>query len=317
LILQCGKCGAEAPEELGYCLNCRTRFIPRNTYDLQLSDFAYGPDQNAIVSLKVTGPLPYIIKNLTVTDIEKRMLSKLSREAHRVTHPSALDSMIRQCATTLGLESLPDAFVVEGGEPNAFTFGSEEKACLVVYSSLLESVNEIEQMAVLGHELGHVRSGHMLYHTLAEVLGRGASLSASFFGLNILSIPIQLALLSWHRESEVTADRASLLVVNDVDAVTSLLRKLALLPDSVSDNSVVGDPGVLESASELLRTHPILSKRIKLVNEFAKSSEFFRAKKKIELQQTVLRGLLPFCRYCGTKKNSETLFCPTCRKAQV
>jgi Zn-dependent protease with chaperone function len=317
LILHCGKCGAEAPEELGFCVNCKTRFIPRNAYDLQLSDFAYGPDQSAIESLKVTGPLPYIIKNLTVTDLEKKMLSKLSREAHRVTYPSLLDTMIRHCAMTLGLDSLPDVFVVEGGEPNAFTFGSEEKACLVVYSSLLESANEIEQMAVLGHELGHVKSGHMLYHTLAEVLGRGASLSASFFGLNIISIPIQLALLSWHRESEVTADRASLLVVRDVDVVTSLLRKLALSPDSVVEQNVAGEPGVLESVSELFRTHPILSKRIKLVKEFAKSSEFLRAKKKIELQQTVLRGLLPFCRYCGTKKTSETLFCPACRKAQV
>jgi Zn-dependent protease with chaperone function len=157
----------------------------------------------------------------------------------------------------------------------------------------------------------------MLYHTLAEVLGRGASLSASLFGLNIVSIPIQLALLSWHRESEVTADRASLLVVKNVDAVTSLLKKLALSPNPADGRNVVGEPGMLESASELFRTHPILSKRIKLVKEFANSSEFLRAEKKIELQQTVLRGLLPFCRYCGTKKTSEALFCPSCRKAQV
>jgi len=317
LILRCGKCGVETPEELGFCTNCKTRFIPRNVYDLQLSDFAYGPDQRAIESLKVTGPLPYIIKNLTVADLEKRMLSKLSQEAHQVTYPSTLDAMIRKCATTLALDSLPDAFVVEGGAPNAFTFGSEEKACLVVYSSLLESADEFEQTAVLGHELGHVKSGHMLYHTLAEVLGRGASLSASLFGLNILSIPIQLALLSWHRESEVTADRASLLVVKDVNVVTSLLKKLALSPNPVGEQNVPSEPGVLESASELFRTHPILSKRIKLVREFASSSEFLRAKKKIELQQTVLRGLLPFCRYCGTKKASEALFCPSCRKAQV
>ena len=317
MILHCGKCGAEAPEELGFCINCKTRFIPRNAYDLQLSDFAYGPDQSAIESLKVTGPLPYIIKNLTVTDLEKRMLSKLSQEAHRVTYPSALDSIIRKCATTLALDSIPDVFVVDGGAPNAFTFGSEEKACLVVYSSLLESANENELTAVLGHELGHIKSGHMLYHTLAEVLGRGASLSASLFGLNIISIPIQLALLSWHRESEVTADRASLLVVKDVNVVTALLRKLALSPNPVGEQNIADEPGMLESASELFRTHPILSKRIKLVREFANSNEFLRAEEKIELERTVLHGLLPFCRFCGTKKTSEALFCPTCRRAQV
>ena len=155
----------------------------------------------------------------------------------------------------------------------------------------------------------------MLYHTLAEVLGRGASLSASFLGLNIISIPIQLALLSWHRESEVTADRASLLTVNNVEVVISLLKDLAYSHDQGHQQLLGNDPGVLESASELFRTHPLLSKRVRLVKEFASSPEFAMAKKKIEIQRRIIRGLLPFCRYCHAKKDSETLFCPSCGRA--
>ncbi len=302
---------------MGFCSNCRTRFTPRNKYDLHWSDFAYGPDKSAIEALKVTGPLPYLLKNLTAADLEKRMLSALSQEAHRVTYPSALDSMIRKCALTLALDSLPDVFVVEGGAPNAFTFGSEERACVVTDSSLLRLADENQLMAVLGHELGHIKSGHMLYHTLAEILGGGVSLSASFFGLNVLSIPIQLALLSWHRESEITADRASLLVVNDVEVVQSLLKNLAMSHGSLSREGIETSPSLVDVASELFQTHPMLSKRLKLVEEFAHSSQFELARRKINLQQSLLPALLPFCRYCGARKASEVLFCPSCGRTQA
>ena len=302
---------------MGFCPTCRIRFTPKNRYDLQWSDFAYGPDQSAIEALKVTGPLPYIVKNLTAGDLEKRMLSALSQEAHRVTHPSTLDAMIRKCALSLALGYLPQLFVTEGGPPNAFTFGSEENPCIVLDASLLRLANQDELMAVLGHESGHVKSGHMLYHTLAEILAGGASLSASLFGLNILTVPIQLGLLAWHRESEVTADRASLLVVKDVGVVQSLLKKLALSYHSHNHGEVGNNYGVVDLASELFQTHPMLSKRLTLVREFAGSNEFQLARRKIELQQSLRPGLLPFCRYCEAKKAPEILFCPSCGKSQV
>ena len=317
MILRCGKCNTEAPEEIGFCPKCRQRFIPKNKYDLQWSDFAYGPDKSAIEALKVTGPLPYFLKNLTAADLEKRMLAALSREAHRVSYPSTLGAMIRKCAMALALDFLPDLFIVEGGGPNAFTFGSEENPCIVIDASLMTLANENELMAVLGHESGHVKSGHMLYHTLAEILAGGASLSASLFGLNFLAVPIQLTLLSWHRESEITADRASLLVVQKVAVVQSLLKKLALSQNPRSHENGEKDHGVVDWASELFQTHPMLSKRLKLAKEFALTNEFQLARQKIEVQQSLLKGLLPFCRYCGRKKFSEELFCPSCGKAQV
>jgi len=67
----------------------------------------------------------------------------------------------------------------------------------------------------------------MLYHTLVE-LGGGIRFSASYLGLGILTLPVRLALLSWHRQSEVTADRASLLAVNDIGVINSFMNKLAL-----------------------------------------------------------------------------------------
>ena len=320
LELICRKCGTKTPEELGFCRNCRTRLIPRTRYDLDAGDFAYPPDLSAIETIKVTGALPYIVKRLTLGDFEKTLSSKLRSEAREVTYPSYIDMLVRQCATLLSIEFQPETFILEGGQPNAFTFGSEEQAYLVMDSSLPTMLTPPELMAVIAHELGHVKSGHMMYHTLAEVLGGGISLSASLMGLDVLSIPLRFALLSWHRESEVTADRAGLLAVNDIKVIGSLLPKLASSRGATmvdQPNVQKRDVGMLETLGELFRTHPLDSNRFKLAEEFWKSQEFRNARRKIELHQKLLKGLVPVCRYCGEAKSTEDMFCPECGRCQT
>lgn len=85
---------------------------------------------------------------------------------------------------------------MEDARPNAFTFGSEDHASVVVSSGTLNLLTEHELSALFGHELGHVKSGHMLYHTVAEILGGGIGASASFLCLSIVTVPVRLALLS-------------------------------------------------------------------------------------------------------------------------
>jgi Zn-dependent protease with chaperone function len=146
--------------------------------------------------IKATGVFPYLVKNLALPNLEKELSSRLSREAHRVTYPSEVDALVRQCAIAMSADSLPEAFIMEDARPNAFTFGSEDHASVVVSSGTLNLLTEHELSALFGHELGHVKSGHMLYHTVAEILGGGIGASASFLGLSIVTVPVRLALLS-------------------------------------------------------------------------------------------------------------------------
>ena len=249
------------------------------------------------------------------------MLSRISETAHKVTYPSDLDALVRKCATLLSVEFMPEVFILERNNSNAFTFGSEDHAFVFVDSSLLTMLTSGELMALFGHELGHVKSGHMTYHTLAEALGGGISLSASLLGLDVLSIPIRFALLSWYRESEVTGDRASLLVVNDINVVRSLMNKLILAQGGVSSSLDLDigkrNVGMIESVSELFRTHPVWSNRLRFLKDFSVSEEFLRARQKIELRQSLIRGLIPICRFCGAKKLVEELFCPSCGRCQT
>jgi Zn-dependent protease with chaperone function len=318
LEVECPKCRLRSSEELLYCRNCRTRLIPRSKYDLDLRDYAYKPDLDAIETVKATGFIPYLLKRFTVADLERRMLSTLSTEALRVQYPSDLDLLVRGCASELCLDSLPEVFVVNDTQPNAFTFGSEDHAYLVLVSNLLRILSTQELIAVIGHEFGHIKSGHMLYHTLAEVLAGGIGVSASLLGLNAISIPLSLTLLSWHRESEVTADRASLLLANDINVLERLLLKFAgSEPMSPDQTKIEERVGMLEAVGELFRTHPIVSNRYKLADEFWKSQEFRRARQKIERRQKLVGALTPVCRFCGKGKQIEDLFCPSCRKSQV
>jgi len=272
--------------------------------------------------IKATGVLPYLVKNLALPDLEKDLLSKLSSEAHRATYPSRVDALVRECAIALSVDTLPETLVVEGARPNAFTFGSEDHAYVVVTSGILKLLTERELSALFGHELGHVKSGHMLYHTVAEILGGGIGASASFLGLSIVTVPVRLALLSWHRESEVTADRGSLLIVNDLSVMRSLLTKLALWSSGdvlSSEKFDIGREkvGMLESASELLRTHPLYVNRFRHIRDFSESEEFVRARQKIQTRLGLHRALIPVCRFCGATKPVEALFCPACERCQT
>jgi Zn-dependent protease with chaperone function len=53
--------------------------------------------------------------------------------------------------------------------PNAYTTGFTHPV-VVVTSGLLEIVDDEELQFILGHELGHVKCGHVLYMTMAEYL---------------------------------------------------------------------------------------------------------------------------------------------------
>jgi Zn-dependent protease with chaperone function len=305
-------------EEVRFCLNCRASLIPKSAYDLTVSDFAYKPDFDAMATMNATGPLPYILKNLTLANLENAMRSKLSAVGQRVAYPCELDAITRHCAVLLSIEHLPEVFITDGDELNAFTFGSEDQAYVVIDASLLRALTQLELTAVIAHELGHVKSGHMLYHTLAEALGHGVSLSGSLMGLDALSIPVQLALLSWHRQSEVTADRASLLVMNEIKVVESLLAKLSSARETAPIRQLeVRGSGILETVSRLFRTHPVYTDRLKLARQFIESQEFSRAKRKIELRQSLLSGLVPRCRFCAESKSVEDLFCPKCGRCQI
>ncbi len=88
-------------------------------------------------------------------------------------------------------------------------------------------------MFIIGHEVGHIKSNHMLYHMMAQVINLFID---SLPGGTLIAGGLQYALYYWNRMSEFTADRAGLLCCQDQEAMARTFVKMAGLPISEFDN---------------------------------------------------------------------------------
>ena len=139
-----------------------------------------------------------------------------------------LHQLFLDAAFRLGVSPVPDLFVMQSPVTTAYTTGVE-KPFVVLTSDLLELLTDEELLYVMGHELGHWQANHVLYKMASRMFSGAVSALAEMtlgFG-RLLTAPVQLALLKWDRCSELTADRAGLLVVRRVDVVIQALMKLA------------------------------------------------------------------------------------------
>lgn len=138
-----------------------------------------------------------------------------------------LYSLLREGCAILDVPE-PELYIAQTPLVNAMTSGYT-RPYIIVHSGLLDLLNDDEIMAVIAHELGHIKSGHVLYKTMA----RGISLLLQLIGELTLGIgklvgySLEAALLEWDRMAEFTADRASLLAVQDSQVLVSLMMKMA------------------------------------------------------------------------------------------
>jgi Zn-dependent protease with chaperone function len=134
-----------------------------------------------------------------------------------------LDAMMSEVKSTLDWHHEVELYVSQTPMVNAMSVGFD-RPFIVVKSGLLELLTEREQRVVLGHELGHIMSGHALYHTMLYLLVMlGISQLPLLTGIAL--IPIRLGLMEWYRKSELSADRAGLLASqNREDALRVFLR---------------------------------------------------------------------------------------------
>ncbi|MGI9059907.1 MAG: M48 family metallopeptidase [Ktedonobacteraceae bacterium] len=138
-----------------------------------------------------------------------------------------LYAQLREACSILDVRE-PELYVAHNPLPNAWTSGHDHPY-IVVTSGLLDLMNEDEIMAVIGHELGHIKSGHVLYRTIALCI----TLLLTVVGDMTLGIgrligrSLEATLLEWYRMSEFTGDRAGLLVIQDPQVMLSLMMKFA------------------------------------------------------------------------------------------
>ena len=122
----------------------------------------------------------------------------------------------QECSEILDVEP-PDLFVTRDPIPNGYTQGMD-KPFITLNTGLVELFDRDALRFAVGHEIGHVLSGHALYYTVLRRLIRMitgvAWMPAGYWGMRA----VIAALLDWYRRAELSADRAGLLCVQDPSA---------------------------------------------------------------------------------------------------
>lgn len=185
-------------------------------------------DRAALAALKKVPGLDMLLQKLIGATTEKslRLISLASAVRVNERQFPKVKILFDEACGILDVRQRPELFISQSPILNAGAVGVE-RPFIVLNSSLLDSLNEEELLAVMAHELGHCMSGHVLYKTLLQILLRLSvfALQVPLGGISLLAVII--ALKEWDRKSELTADRAELLVTQDPNVSYSLLMKLA------------------------------------------------------------------------------------------
>ncbi len=135
-------------------------------------------------------------------------------------------------ARLLGVPRMPDVYVSADSMWNTFTFGSDNSSFIVLGTAILTNFKDDDLLFVLAREMGHCRAGHALWKTVirfvaGDLSGHTGVLAGGLLNAispsKLIGGALEMPLMAWSRQSEITADRAGLLAIGDVDLARRVL----------------------------------------------------------------------------------------------
>jgi Zn-dependent protease with chaperone function len=299
-------------------------------------------DLEALVAMKKVPAVDQAMKFVSEHLYEKAFLVDSVGSRIRIGPKQAprIWNLLREAAEILDMPRVPQVFLGTSGVINAYAFGMKDYT-ITLHSSLVDLMTEEELMAVIGHELAHIKCEHMLYRSLAMILAQfSAQFLTGMFGLGQLAVlPLELALLAWSRKAELSCDRAALLVVQDPSIVGSSLAKLAGMSRSMMDQLDMDEvyaqaeeyeknfderllTRALKTLSAVQSTHPVPVWRAKQIRDWGESTQYkeilagryltVAEAKKGQRSGTGNSAPSAKCGACGAETPSIFAFCPKC-----
>ncbi|MGJ3254065.1 MAG: M48 family metallopeptidase [Elainellaceae cyanobacterium] len=141
---------------------------------------------------------------------------------------ASLYRIFRECLRDLDVYPQPLLFVAQSPQINAFALG-QERPSITLNTGLIDCLNEDAIRAVIAHELGHVKCGHTTLTQMAIwAIATIAGLAEATLGLSMLiSTGLILGFYEWLRKAELSADRAAMLVTDDLNLVMTMMMQMA------------------------------------------------------------------------------------------
>jgi Zn-dependent protease with chaperone function len=177
----------------------------------------------------------------------------------------------------LGIE-VPSLYAAAAGSRiQAQTLGTDDDAYVVINSALIERLGDVELLAVIANELGHIQNNHVVYTTALHYLTNDSVMFVRW-----IVQPAILALQAWSRRAEISCDRAALICTRDLPGTIGAMLRLSLGVDAPInvDEYLAHLPdtrkGGIGRLAELGRSHPYLPKRVQALQVFAESAFYKR-----------------------------------------
>ncbi|WP_298321941.1 M48 family metallopeptidase [Haloactinopolyspora sp.] len=263
----------------------RTRFpgISARAYE-------HPADRGALVALRSLRGFDTVLKKMSGLFNERSLRLhflagsvRVGEQQFRDVHQDVVDA-----AHILDLPETPELYVVADPYPRAMAIGSD-RPFIVISTGLFDLLDAEERRFTIGHEVGHILSGHAVYRTLLLAL-TSLALRVAWIPLGYMGLrAIVLALEEWHRKSELSCDRAGLLASQDPEASKRALMKLAggsrlgemsvaAFKEQARDYDAAEDArdGVIKLLSLMGRTHPHAVIRLDELDRWAGSGEYSR-----------------------------------------
>ncbi|MGK5637241.1 M48 family metallopeptidase [Streptomyces sp. URMC 126] len=258
--------------------------------DISSRAYEHPADRSALVALRKLSGFDTVFKALSGLLPERSLRLLFLSDSVRVSEQQFphLHTMLLDACYILDLPKVPPMYVTQDPQPNAMCVGLDEPV-IVVTTGLVELLDEEEMRAVVGHEVGHALSGHSVYRTVLLFLTNFA-LKVAWIPLGGIAVTaIVTALREWFRKSELSADRAGLLVGQDLRASLRGLMKLAggnhlhemnvdAFLAQAEEYEAGGDlrDSVLKIMNVLPRSHPFATVRAAELKRWAESRDFQR-----------------------------------------
>ncbi|MFD0687534.1 M48 family metallopeptidase [Actinomadura fibrosa] len=263
----------------------RTRFpgISSRAYE-------HPADRSALVALRSLSGFDVVLRKLSGLINERALRLMFLGGTVRVGESQFrnLNDMVRDACYILDMPEVPDVFVKQDPTPNAMALGSDHPF-IVINTGLIDLLDDEELRFVVGHEVGHILSGHAVYQTMMQILLQLGSRLAWLPLGNIGIAAIIIGLREWFRKAELSADRAGLLAGQDLDAAKRTEMKLAggtrlsemsseAFLQQAREYDAAGDvrDGLLKFLNLLPQSHPFAVIRFAEIDRWAREGEYQR-----------------------------------------
>lgn len=261
-------------------------------YQVDTAAFAWSADAKAMAALRAIKPLNAAAK--AVSEKVGRRWVEAAFNGVRLSErqlPQIYGSAIR-AARLLGMSHMPDVYLSGDRAWDCLTFGSNRDSFIVIGSALAGNFQGVDMLFLLAREMGHCKAGHALWKTVIRFfLGEqgpskgfmaGGIFNAILNPTHLLTGAIEMPLLAWARQAEITADRAGLLAVGSEEVARRVLLSWSLRSSVMFrqinivewlEQQSEEDDNYTKLSELTTSSTPYLGPRMKLLARYAQSPE--------------------------------------------